>query len=331
MMATLRDIAQRAHVSPATVSRVLNNDLTLSVTAETRTNILKIATGLNYQKANHPNARFQKHIALVQWYSESKEEDDLYYMTIREGIEQQAPKYGFDVMRIFHNELSKIPKDIDGIIAVGKFSTEQVGQLKEISRNLVFIDDDQFPNGFDTILTDFRYGIKQVVDFFVQQNIQDIGLIYGEELSTDKLRVIPDFRYNSFKKALDKYQLFDSELCFKGDFTKQSGYEQMSYAILQKKLPHAFFISNDPMAAGALKALQEHKIDVPKRVQVFSFNNTSLASLVNPELSSVDVATTQMGSAAVDLMQNLLTDPRHVAKRIDLATKLIFRQSTIYQ
>jgi len=329
-MATLRDIAQKANVSPATVSRVLNNDLTLSVTDQTRANILKIATELNYQKANHPNARFQKHIALVQWYSESKEQDDLYYMTIREGIEQQAPTYGFDVTRIFHNDLDEIPADIDGIIAVGKFSHTQVEQLHGLCQNLVFIDDDQFPEGFDTVLTDFRYGIKQVVDYFIAEDIKDIGIIYGEEISTDKLRTIHDFRYNNFKKALTKYDLFHSEFCFKGDFTKESGYQQMKKALRTlSNLPHAFFIANDPMAAGALKALQEAKIAVPEQVNIFSFNNTSLASYVNPELSSVDVATVQMGATAVDQMQDLLTNPRHVAKRIELATKLIFRQSTI--
>lgn len=329
-MATLRDIAQKAKVSPATVSRVLNNDLTLSVTDQTRTNILKIATDLNYQKANHPNARFQKHIALVQWYSESKEQDDLYYMMIREGIEQQSPTYGFDVTRVFHNDLDEIPSDTDGIIAVGKFSHDQVMQLHSLCQNLVFIDDDQFPEGFDTVLTDFRYGIRQVVDYFVDRDLKDIGIIYGEELSTDKLRTIHDFRYNNFKKALEKYDLFNADFCFKGDFTKESGYQQMRSAINNlKELPHAFFIANDPMAAGALKALQEAKISVPERVSIFSFNNTSLASYVNPELSSVDVATVQMGAAAVDQMQDLLTNPRHVAKRIELATKLIFRQSTL--
>ncbi|KRN99137.1 LacI family DNA-binding transcriptional regulator [Companilactobacillus kimchiensis] len=329
-MATLRDIAHQANVSPATVSRVLNNDLTLSVTDQTRTNILKIATDLNYKKANHQNTRFQKHIALVQWYSESKEQDDLYYMTIREGIEQQAPTYGFEITRIFHNNLAKIPADIDGIIAVGKFSRPQVQQLDNLTHNLVFIDDDQFADGFDTILTDFRYGIKQVIDYFFAQDINDIGLIYGEELTTDKLRVIHDFRYDNFKYALSKSGQFNHEFCFKGDFTKESGYQQMKQAIKSlPHLPHAFFIANDPMAAGALKALQEANISVPKQVSIFSFNNTALASYVNPELSSVAVATTQMGTSAVDLMQDLLTNPRHVAKRIDLATELIFRQSTI--
>lgn len=329
-MATLRDIAKKAKVSPATVSRVLNNDLTLSVTDQTRANILKIATDMNYQKANHRNTHFQKRIALVQWYSESKEQDDMYYMTVREGIEQQATTYGFEISRIFHNNLTEIPQDIDGIIAVGKYSQAQVEQMTQISHNLVFIDDDQFPQGFDTIVTDFKYGIKHVVDYFVDQKITDIGLIYGEETSTDNLRTIPDFRYDSFKEAMMDHNIFRPEFCFKGDFTKGAGYKQMKKAIQTlDDLPHAFFIANDSMAAGALKALQEANIAVPDRINIFSFNNTALASYVNPELSSVDVATVQMGAAAVDLMQDILTNPRHVTKRMELATKLIFRQSTL--
>lgn len=328
-MATLRDIAKKAQVSPATVSRVLNNDLTLSVTDETRTNILKIATELNYKKASHPNSRYQKHIALVQWYSESKEQDDLYYMTVREGIEQQAPKFGFQISRIFHNDIEEIPQDTDGIIAVGKFSPQQVKTMELICPNIVFIDDDQFSKGFDTVLTDFKYGIQKVIDFFIKQNIQDIGLIYGEENSTDNLRVISDSRYQYFKQIMTEKNLFEPKYCFKGDFTKDSGYDQMTKALDEENFPHAFFISNDLMAAGALKALQENVVDVPKRVSLFSFDNTSLSQYVNPELSSVDVATDQMGKASVDLMQDLLTNPRHVSKRLELATKLIFRQTTL--
>ncbi|KAE9562398.1 LacI family DNA-binding transcriptional regulator [Companilactobacillus paralimentarius] len=328
MMATLRDIAKKASVSPATVSRVLNNDLTLSVTDETRANILKIATDLNYKKANHPNSHYQKHLALVQWYSESKEQDDLYYMTVREGIEQQAPKYGFQISRIFHNDIEEIPNDTDGIIAVGKFSQEQVQTMTLICPNIVFIDDDQFSKGFDSVLTDFKYGIEKVVNYFVDQSIEDIGLIYGEETSTDNQRTIPDLRFDSFKSAMEKHNLFDPQNCFKGDFTKDSGYLQMTKALDKENFPHAFFITNDLMAAGALKTLQENNIAVPKQVQLFSFDNTALSRYVNPELSSVDVATNQMGAASVDLMQDLLTNQQHVVKRIELATKLIFRQST---
>lgn len=328
-MATLRDIAEKAAVSPATVSRVLNNDPSLSVTDETRTNILKIATELNYKKANHPNSRYQKHIALVQWYSESKEQDDLYYMAIREGIEERAPSYGFDVTRVFHNHLDQIPNDADGIIAVGKFSQQQVRLMKDICPKIVFIDDNQFADGYDSILTDFRYGVEQVIDYFVNEGIEDIGLIYGEESSTDHQRKIADPRYEAFKNTLTQRKLFQKDFCFKGDFTKESGYQQMKQALTTlPELPHAFFIANDPMAAGALKALQEHNIEIPERVEIFSYNNTSLARYVNPELSSVDVATVQMGACAVDIMQDLLNNPQHIHSKIELATKLFFRQTT---
>jgi len=73
--------------------------------------------------------------------------------------------------------------------------------------------------------------------------------------------------------------------------------------------------------------LQEEQISVPDQVQIFSFNDTSIASLVNPELSSVAVATVQMRETAVDAIQDVLTNPRHVAKKVILMTKLFFRQS----
>jgi len=123
-------------------------------------------------------------------------------MTVREGIEEKAPSYGFDVTRIFHNDLDEIPQDIDGIIAIGKFSSAQVTTLARINSKLVFIDDDHFGSGYDSVLTDFQYGIENVLDYFDQQNIADIGLIYGEEKTTDNLRTIPDPRYRSFKNNL---------------------------------------------------------------------------------------------------------------------------------
>ncbi|WP_334330097.1 LacI family DNA-binding transcriptional regulator [Companilactobacillus sp. HBUAS59699] len=325
-MATIRDIAKKASVSPATVSRVLNNDLTLSVTDATRAKIIKIAEELNYSKASRKN---QIRVALVQWYSESQEQDDIYYMMIREGIEKQIQRFNFDVVRVFNNDFQTIEGDIDGIIAVGKFSSEQVDNMKKYSKNIVFIDDDQFENKFDTVLTDFQYGVQNSLDFFLKQGIKEIGIIYGEERSTDNLRVIPDKRFDCYKNYLKQKELFNLDYTFKGDFSKKSGYEQMKLAIRQlDKLPKAFFISNDPMSAGALQALQETNISVPDDVQIFSYNNTSVAKYVNPELSSVSVATVQMGAAAVQLLYDLLTNEHHVPYKLELSTELVIRDST---
>lgn len=331
MAATLKDIAEKAGVSTATVSRVLNHDMSLSVTKNTRDTIILIAKQLNYKKTNKKvSNNFQRRLALVQWYSEEKEQDDLYYMMIREGIEQRSQQQKFDVVRIFNNNIDDIKNYINGIIAVGKFSGQQVKSLTNITNKIVFIDDDQFQAGYDCVITDFSLGVKRVIDFFNKQHISDVGIIYGEEKTTDQKRKIADPRFVAFKQIMTENNTFNPAFCFKGDFTKDSGYDQMKQAIEQlgDKFPHAFFISSDPMAAGALQALQESNIKVPERVSIFSFNNSSLASFVNPELSSVAVSTKMMGGTAVDLLIDQITNKDHTPARIELDTKLIQRRST---
>ena len=141
-MATLKDIAKLAKVSQATVSRVLNKDETLSVSQKTKHRILTVADELGYQKhlktTNSPQVR-QK-IAIVQWYSQQEELNDLYYYSIRIGIEKRAQELDYDIVRYFDNDISKVSADVVGLIAIGKFSTYQITELEKLSDKLVFVD-----------------------------------------------------------------------------------------------------------------------------------------------------------------------------------------------
>jgi len=332
MATTLKDIAKAVGVSLATVSRVLNYDQSLSVGDETRQRIFTVADNLQYSKnKRHTNPSVaKKKLAIVQWYSESKEQDDLYYMSIRMGIERQGQARQFEVTRIFQNDTGQLDADVDAIIAVGKFSPQQVQAMAAVTDKLVFVDNDQFPAGFDSVLTDFQLATEHVVDYFWHQGIQDIGLIHGLEMTTDQALEVPDQRFISFKTAMDKRHAYNPKVVFQGDYTSQSGYLMMKRAIetLGPDLPRAFFIANDPMAAGALKALQAADIKVPEQVKIFSFNNTSLATFVYPELSSVNVETELMGETAVNLIVNRLQTGRKVPQRVELGTNLVARDST---
>ena len=153
-MATLKDIAKLANVSSATVSRVLNKDKTLSVGEETRHRILTIAEELGYEKhkrSTNSNQERQK-IAIVQWYSEQEELNDLYYYSIRIGLEKRAQELGYDVVRYFNNDILTISENVSGIIAIGKFSSEQINRLENLSKNLVFVDSDTLNAGHGVIL-----------------------------------------------------------------------------------------------------------------------------------------------------------------------------------
>lgn len=330
--ATLKDIAKSVGVSLATVSRVLNYDRTLSVSDSTRKQIFKVAEELNYSKLKHRAAAPAKQlkIAIVQWYSKTKELDDLYYMSIRLGLEKRSDERHFLATRTFQNDLQAIEPDVDAIIAIGKFSESQVAAMAQLTPNLVFVDQNQLCHGYDSVVTDFQFAVRQVIDFYWQRDQRRIGLLYGTEWTTDGQLEVVDPRYNAFKQEMEARGAFDDRLVFAGDYTNHSGYQEMQTAIaeLGDDLPSAFFVTNDPMAAGALKALHENNIDVPGRVSLFSFNDTTIAKYVFPELSSVHVNTELLGSTAVDLVENRLQTGRTTPQLVTIGTALVPREST---
>ncbi|MFD1548750.1 LacI family DNA-binding transcriptional regulator [Levilactobacillus fuyuanensis] len=331
--ATLKDIAKTVGVSLATVSRVLNYDRTLSVSESTRKQIFEVAEDLNYTKskrrANAPVKQLR--VAIVQWYSKSKELDDLYYMAIRLGLEKRCEQLNMLATRTFQNNLQAIDPDVDAVIAIGKFSDEQVQTLSQLTGNLVFVDQDQLGHGYDSVVTDFDVAVDQVVDYFWQHDQHEIGLICGSESTTDGKLDVLDPRYTAYCRDLQERGAFDPKLVFTGDYTSESGYEQMQAAVtrLGANLPHAFFVSNDPMAAGALKALRENEIAVPERVSLFSFNDTTIAKYVFPELSSVHVNTEMLGAEAADLVADRLQTGRQTPQRVTIGTELVVRESTL--
>ncbi|BAP85313.1 LacI family transcriptional regulator [Paucilactobacillus hokkaidonensis JCM 18461] len=331
MAVTLKDIAQQADVSLTTVSRVLNYDTSLSVSDMTRQKVFEIAEQLNYTKHKRVGNQQTKRLAVVQWYTEAQELDDLYYMSIRMGIEQHCQQIGFKALQVYQNNLDQLPTDVDGIIAVGKFSRQQITDFKQINAHVILVDYDGLPYDCDSVVTDFEYSVKNVVDTFLEQHIEDIGIIYGSETTADNAQEVPDPRLHYFVKKMQAEQLYQSDFMFKGRYTSESGYQMMKQAIqkLGTKLPHAFFIANDPMAVGALKALQEANISIPDRVSLISFNDTTIAKYVYPGLSSVHVATELMGSNAVDLMVEQFSGVRDYVKKVTVGTKLSKRQSVI--
>lgn len=333
-MATIKDIAQIVSVSQATVSRVLKGDKSLAVSEETRQAIFETAQKLDYtkhlKKIQIPEA--QATLAIVQWYSESEEMDDLYYYSIRISIEQRAMELGYNLVRSFNDLDHPMLDETDGIIAIGKFSPAQIKKLASIQPRLIFVDSDTLNDGFSCITTDFSRSVIRVIDHFLEKGISDIGLIVGEEETADHQTPLIDPRFRTFKQYMTDLNIYQAKHVYIGAFTSQSGYQLMKSAIadLGHQLPHAFFIASDALAVGALRALQEAQIAVPERVQLITFNDTSITKQVYPSLSSITVFTEEMGIQAVDLMDQMLKKPTRLHPRmIKLGTELTLRESSL--
>lgn len=328
-MATIKDIAEKAGVSIATVSRVLNYDSSLSVTDETRKKILEVAEELSYKKRTVRKPASSK-IAIIHWYTEKEELEDLYYLSIRYGIEQRCQQLDIQFEHYFYNDLEAVKSENpQGIIAIGKFSEGQVASMAEITENIVFTDFSPDEDRYDSIIIDFEKATKKIIDYLIEKGHHSIGYIGGRETFKDGTAEIEDTRETAFRSYMTEHNLLDEDNIYIGTFSVNSGYNLMKKAIGEKRenLPTAIFAGNDLIAIGCLRALHEENIPVPDRVNVIGINDISVSKYIYPALTTLKVHTELMGETAIDMMMERMAG-RKIAKKIFIATELVKRQSS---
>ncbi|WP_223132609.1 LacI family DNA-binding transcriptional regulator [Enterococcus gallinarum] len=326
-MATIKDIAEQAGVSPATVSRVLNYDSELAVSSETKEKIFKTAEALNYTKHKKKSQVENGRIRLIQWFDTEEELADLYYLAIRLGIENKTEELGFRLLKESFASISET--QVDGTIALGKFDAQQIAQLKKTQPHLLLVDFDGLSAGVDSLVVDFQQAVDLVIDHFVAKGHQKIGILSGIEFTKGSRQEIEDPRLTLFKERLTRLRLYDEGYHIAAAFTVEDGYQAMKQFLQDAlPLPTALFASSDALAIGALRALQEEKIRVPEDISLIGFNDVSVAKYVFPTLSTIKVHTEWMGELAVTTLLEIIKNPAPVPRKVTIATELIKRQST---
>jgi LacI family transcriptional regulator len=328
-MATIKDIAERAGVSMATVSRVLNYDSSLSVSDETKKKVFQIAEELSYRKKSERRPSSYQ-IAIINWYTEEEELDDLYYMSIRLGVENRCDVHKLKMKKASLDHLADVQREeIHGIIAIGKFSQKQADALRKITDNIVFVDCSPDEDRYDSVVSNFEKGTINALDYFLHHGHEKLGYIGGRETFRDRTSEISDPREAAFKGYLSQKRLFNESYVYIGSFSVNDGYKLMKQAIQEHKenLPTAFFVGNDSMAIGCLRALHEEGVPVPERVSIIGVNDISVSKYIFPPLSTVKVYTEFMGETAVDLLMERMTD-RKIAKKVIISTHLEIRESS---
>lgn len=328
VMATIKDIAEKAGVSIATVSRVLNQDPSLSVSQETKQKILDVSEELKYRKKTGRRTVNSYKLAVVNWYTEEEELEDMYYHSIQQGVRERCDERQIETIQITMNDLKHVD-EVNGIIAIGKFSVKQANELKKLSPHIVFVDCSPDEDQFDSVISNFSRATENVLQYFYDKGHTRIGYIGGREAYKDQTSLIEDPRSVSYERYLRAKDLFDPSIVYIGSFTVLDGYNLMEKALRehQNYLPTAFFLGNDSMAIGALKALHDAKISVPKDVGIIGVNDLSVSKYVYPPLSTVKVYTDRMGKEAVDLLVERWND-REITKKIVLSTSLVIRESS---
>lgn len=332
-MATIKDIAKKAAVSSATVSRVLNYDDSLSVSDEKRKLILEIAERLDYQTPRKrrahtgPNMR----IGLIHWYTMRQELEDPYYMSIRLGIEKTCYDQKIDMVKIYSpNEHDfENMEGVDGLIAIGKFHDREIDRFKSISPNIVFVDSSPREMEFDSVISDLGTAVEDALEYLIGLGHRHIGYIGGQEFIGPERVPLGECRLETFRAYLRKQNLLDEENVLVGSFVAESGYQLMKKAISgSQKLPSAFFFGSDSMAIGGLRALNEAGLRIPQDVAVLGINDIPTAKYMSPPLSTVRIHKEFMGETAVELLMERVLKKRMISKKVVVPTCLVEREST---
>jgi LacI family transcriptional regulator len=330
-MATLKEIAKRAGVSIATVSRVLNEDESLSVSVETRERILAVTNEMDYRRIKQQSRQTKTvaNVGLFYWYSEDQEVADPYYMSIRLGIETACFEQGINLVKLHKiNDVYKtnFKGNLQGIIAAGKYSKQDVKLFKQLSSNFVLVDY-SLSNDLDCVVPDFRKAMNDVMEYLIDLGHKNIGYIGGKEYVRDN-EPVRDEREVVFYENLALKGLFRSENVWTGSFTAEDGFELMNRALDSGNRPTAFFLASDSMAIGALRALHERNIRVPEEMSIVGFNDIEMAQYIHPPLTTVKVYTEFMGETAVNLLIEQIQSNRTLTKKIVIPCNLIIRESS---
>lgn len=334
-MATLKDIAERAKVSISTVSRILNEDETLSVKPETRDKVKDIAEKLDYKPKRKRVTRTQPVIGIVQWITSYQEVEDPYYYTLRDSVENLCIKKKFDVKRYYkeNSHLILSSKDeLDGLICLGKFSRRQAKEFKRAVDKIVFVDANPDSSLYSSVGVNLEDGMTKAIDYLKSLGHKHIGYIGGRELMGPEQEPFVDIRERTYLKLIKE----DDDICSSSQdvyinlFDGQTGFEAISKALTKEKIPTAFVCASDSIAMGALAAIGENWNYLPHKVSVIGFNDIASAKFFNPPLTTIRLDTKSMGEMAVVLMAHLLEEEESVPVKITCMNQLIVR-SSVYE
>ncbi len=328
-MANILDVALKAGVSIATVSRVVNKS-EHKVNPVTQEKVEAAIRELDYR----PNA-LAKGLLMKKTMTIGIIIPDIsnpYYAEIVRGIQDTADQAGYAVLihntdgkqeRIIRHIYILREKSVDGVIFCGGIINgyETLSILKELKERVVVVGRHEVD--FPAVMVDNMGGATQAVEHLIDIGHRLIGCIGGPEGSPTAVD-----RLTGYRNALAQNGIaLDERLVKRGTWSPESGYLLARELLAGPERPTAVFSANDQMAFGVIKAAREMGLNVPKDLAVVGFDNVPPGSYFDPPLTTVEIPMYDIGVATMRMLIDLLSGEPFEKLRL-FKTKLLVRGST---
>ncbi|BCJ96009.1 transcriptional regulator EbgR [Anaerocolumna cellulosilytica] len=324
-MATIKEIAQKANVSMATVSRVLNLDDTMAVSQDTRRLILEIAHHLGYvpPKQRKANTKKSAVIGVADWKIIQEGWSNFRLATL--GYMAQTITQEIDVN--FVRLTSHYEGKVDGIIAFGAFTLEELDFLHSLSYHIVFVNSEREGYQHDQILIDFNLGMEQLVNYLVKEKeYKAVGYIGGVYENTNVR--IGYHRLEALTHYLKQFNCYQPDNILVGDLSSESGYNLTKQILDSGNLPDALLLGNDAVAEGALLALNEAGLSIPEDLGIVIYNDIETLKPNHPTYTCIKMYPDFVWQTAIELLIERILNRRSQTMKIIIPTRLSVGEST---
>jgi DNA-binding LacI/PurR family transcriptional regulator len=335
MAATIREIADIAGVSPATVSFVLNDKP--GVGQETRDKVLGIAAKLGYeQKKARPSplvhTRTTRLLRIVKHGHIINQNHRLFISDYIDGLEKEAKSQdyrlevqtieGFDPVEVLH---SLDADSTDGVVVLGtELDEDDMEIFVDAPVPIVIIDTIHPWLDLDFVDMNNESSVRAVIEHLRGAGHRRIGLVKGL-VETRNFRL----RERAFLDVMDRFGLpVASADRLAVDSTFDEGREGMARLLANARdLPTAFFCVNDVIAYACIQALKDSGRAVPGDVSIIGFDNLPSDDYMEPRLTSVKVSNRSIGRRAMRLLLDRIADPGRPSEKVTIGGELVVRDS----
>jgi DNA-binding LacI/PurR family transcriptional regulator len=328
MAYTMREVAKRAGVSPATVSRVLNK--THYISPDTAERVLAVVNLLQYHKNVHARRLSTGQSNLLGLVI--SEITNPYFPELIKGFQAAAWDRGFDVL-LFNTEYSEgrtqsvftklIESDVAGV-AVMTASVDRTMTAELTAAHISVVFSELGPAGtlVSNISINYQRGISQAIEHVVGLGHRRVAVIAGPAENRTSVIIRQTLEAGLNERQIDPFPVThcDSHL--------GAGASAVRTILSSPKMPSVIFCGSDRIAMGAMSALEEAGVKIPEDVSVIGVDDVSFAFLTRPPLTTIRVPREQLGRTAFEALDKMLRLKRHKGAEYSLETELIVRKST---
>ncbi|GAA0348673.1 LacI family DNA-binding transcriptional regulator [Bacillus horti] len=333
MAVTIKDVAKLANVSPSTVSRVIANNPRIS--EKTKEIVNKALKELGY----HPNMiarslaiQSTETIGLVMPSSNGIVFQNPFFPTVLRGLSEGAHDRQFGLHMTTGKTEEEIYEGVRQMVHGGRVDGVILLYSKVDDPILTYLQDNSFPfvvigkpftqvEQITHVDNDNYRASKEVTNYLIGLGHKRIAFVGG-----DLNQVVTIERVLGYESALREAGVeFNDEYLMHEDCTTEGGRQAVKELMHLAHPPTAFVVADDLMALGVLNTLNEMNIRIPDDVSVISFNNTLLAEMSRPPLTTVEINTFDLGFQATKSLIQMLENKNEPIKRIIIPHKLIVR------